>query len=110
MTGFLPASGEETGHFRFCLPKVTVLYLMNTLGKRKADAPRAPRAVLNHRTHFRDSGDKSMATKPEEQTAAEIVKKHKAIQQQDKDVSNKQPPPAQVPAGNPREHPSRQTR
>ena len=51
-----------------------------------------------------------MATKPEEQTPAEIVKKHKAIQQQGKDVSNKQPPPAQVPAGNPREHPSRQTR
>ncbi len=51
-----------------------------------------------------------MATKPEPQTPAEIVKKHKAIGQQDKNVGNKQPPPAQVPAGNPREHPSRRTR
>ncbi len=51
-----------------------------------------------------------MATKPEEQTRADIVKQQKAMQQQSKDTANKQPPPAQVPAGNPREHPSRQTR
>jgi len=51
-----------------------------------------------------------MATKPEEQTPADIVKQQKAMQQQKKDVANKQPPPGEVPAGNPREHPSRQTR
>jgi len=50
-----------------------------------------------------------MATKPEKQTPADIVKQQKAMQQQDKNVTNKQPP-AEVPAGNPREHPSRQTR
>jgi hypothetical protein len=51
-----------------------------------------------------------MSTKPEEQTPAEIVKKQKAMRQQEQDASNKKPPPAEVPAGNPREHPSRQTR
>jgi len=51
-----------------------------------------------------------MATKPEEQTPADIVKKQKAMRQQDEHAANKQPPPAQVPAGNPKEHPSRQTR
>lgn len=51
-----------------------------------------------------------MATKPEKQTPADIVKQQKAMQQQNKNVSNKQPPPAEVPAGNPKEHPSRQTR
>jgi len=51
-----------------------------------------------------------MATKPEKQTPADIVKQQKAMQQQEKDVSNKKPPPGEIPAGNPREHPSRQTR
>lgn len=51
-----------------------------------------------------------MAIKPEERTPADIVKQQKAMQQQSKDTANKQPPSAQVPAGNPREPPRRQTR
>jgi hypothetical protein len=51
-----------------------------------------------------------MATKPKEQTPADLVKKKKAMRQQSEDTANQQPPPAEVPAGNPREHPSSRTR
>jgi hypothetical protein len=48
-----------------------------------------------------------MATRPEEQTPADVVKQHKAMQQQTKELDNKKLPSNEVPAGNPREHPSR---
>ena len=51
-----------------------------------------------------------MATKPEEQTPSEIVKQQQAIKRQDEDVTNKNLPSGEVPAGNPREHPTRQMR
>lgn len=52
-------------------------------------------------------GGVQMATKPEEQTPADIVNQHKALQQQTRDIDNKKLPSNEVPAGNPREHPSR---
>jgi hypothetical protein len=48
-----------------------------------------------------------MATRPEKQTPAEIVKQNKAMQQQTKEMDNQKLPSNEVPAGNPREHPSR---
>ncbi len=51
-----------------------------------------------------------MMNKPETETPADLVKKQQAMEQQERDLSNKKPPPGEVPAGNPREHPRRQTR
>ena len=48
-----------------------------------------------------------MSTKPETETPAPVVKEQKAMEQQEQQMANKHLPPAQLPAGNRKEHPSR---
>lgn len=48
-----------------------------------------------------------MATKPEFETPVSVVKEQKNLEHKHEEQENLNLPPKQVPAGNPKEHPTR---